>query len=186
MSVHKKRIYIVAAVFSTLLYVPASFGFSFTQFDAVQQGSEIRITTAADLSLSDDVIEALQANIDIAVVLQVKIYRNREYFWDTLVADTEIAYTISTANIYSGFSVRSSDGQLDVIHDSLEAALDAVGSGRTYKIAIREETDDTSNVGYRGKIRIFLDRSKLPSLVRTTVYFVKSWKLTSGWTEFAL
>ena len=182
----KKITSLAVVVLTVLLFAPTAFGFSITFFDATRQGSEVRITMAADLALTEDVIEALQSNIDIAIRVQVKIYRIRENFWDVLVADTNIDYTLSTSKIYRGYSVRSSDRNLDRVYHSLGAALNAVGSERTYKIVIPENQSDESDTQYRGKCRIFLDRSKLPSLVSTTVYFNDSWKRTSGWTEFEL
>ncbi len=182
----KKKASLVAVVLTALLFAPVASGFSFTFFDATRQDSEIRITMAADLALTEDVITALQANIDIIVRVQVKIYRIRDNLWDALVADTDIDYTLSNSNIHRGYSVRSSDGHLDVTHDSLDDALDAMGSDRTYKIVVSEDRSDEPNARYRGKCRIFLDRSKLPSVVSTTVRFKKSWKLTSDWREFEL
>ena len=186
MLARKKKTSLAVLVLAALLYAPTTFGFSITFFDATRQGSEFRITMAADLSLTENVIEALQSNIDIAIRVQVKIYRIRENFWDDLVVDTKIDYTLSNSNIFRGYSVRSSDRKLDRVYDSLSAALDAVGSERTYKIVVPEKQSDESDARYRGKCRIFLDRSKLPSLVSTTVYFNNSWKRNSGWTEFEL
>ena len=182
----KKKTSLAVIVLAALLYAPTTFGFSITFFDVTRQGSEFRITMAADLSLTENVIEALQSNIDIAIRVQVKIYRIRENFWDDLVADTKIDYTLSNSNLFRGYSVRSSDRNLDRVYDSLSAALDAVGSERTYKIVVPEKQSDESDDRYRGKCRIFLDRSKLPPLVSTTVYFNNSWKRNSGWTEFEL
>ncbi len=182
----RKKASLAAVVLTVLLVAPAAFGFSITFFDATRQGSEVRITMAADLALTQDVVKAIQANIDINIKVQVKIYRVRNNLWDALVADTDIDYTISNSNIYRGYSVRSSDRHLDMIYDSLDGALDVLGSERTYKIIVPEDQSDEPDARYRGKCRIFLDRSTLPSVVSTTVRFKKSWKLTSGWTEFEL
>ncbi|MDE0309794.1 MAG: DUF4390 domain-containing protein [Acidiferrobacterales bacterium] len=181
-----KRASLVAVVLMALLIASPAFGFSITFFDATRQDNEVRIKMAADLVLTEEVIKAIQANVDVNLKVQVRIYRVRKYFWDDLVVDTDVIYTISNSNIYRGYEIRSSDGNLDMIYDRLDDALTNLGKERAYMIVVPDDQANQPDIRYRGKCRIYLDRSALPSVVSTTVQFKQSWKLSTEWTEFEL
>ena len=186
MFIRNKTTALTALVLVSLLYAVPSHGFSLTLLDAEHHGDEFRISAAAELELPTEVIEALDAHIDIVITVQTKIYRIRDYLIDDLVADSKTIYVISTENSYSGYSVRSSDGSPEVEYDSLSKALDAIGRAKRYKITLIGDGSDRTGAEYRGKIRIFLDRTRLPSLLQTTVYFKKAWRQDSGWVELEL
>ena len=149
------------------------------------QGNTVEITVETVLSLSDDVIEALNSTIDIVIVLEVQIYESR-FGPDPRVVDTDVAFTISRRSSSRGYSVKSSDGAVDQHYYSLDGALREVGRKRTFTIVLRGENAADADINYYGRARIFLDRSRLSPILKTTVYIKKSWDLNSGWTDFEL
>ena len=185
MFVCRKRALATLLVLSVFTYAPVASGFSFNVLEAERTGNTVEITVETVLKLSDDVIEALNSTFDTVIVLEVQIYESR-FGPDPRVVDTDVAFTISRRSSSRGYSVSSSDGAVDQHYYSLDGALREVGRKRTFKIVLRGENAADADINYYGRARIFLDRSRLSPILKTTVYIKKSWDLNSGWTDFEL
>ena len=181
----RKKAFATLLMLSAFIYLPTASGFSFNLLEAERAGSTVEITVETDLPLSDDVIEALNSTIDIVIVLEVQIYESR-FGPDPRVVDTDVAFTISRRSSSRGYSVNSSDGAVDQHYYSLDGALREVGRKRKFTIVLRGENAADADINYYGRARIFLDRSRLSPILKTTVYIKKSWDLNSGWTDFEL
>ena len=181
----QKKAFVTLLVLSAFTYAPTASGFSFNLLEAERTGNTVELTVETFLSLSDDVIEALNSTIDIVIVLEVQIYESR-FGPDPRVVDTDVAFTISRRSSARGYSVKSSDGAVNQHHHSLAIALREVGRKRTFTIVLRGENAADADINYYGRARIFLDRSRLSPILKTTVYIKKSWDLNSGWTDFEL
>ena len=175
----------ILLVLSAFIYVPTASGFTFNLLEAERTGNTVVITVETVLSPSDDVVVALNSTIDIVIVLEVQIYVSR-FGPDPRVVDTDVAFTISRRSSSRSYSVKSSDGAVDQYYYSLDGALGEVGRKRTFTIVLRGENAADADINYYGRARIFLDRSRLSPILKTTAYIRKSWGLNSGWTDFEL
>ena len=182
----RKRALATLLLLSAFTYVPTASGFSFNLLEAERTGNIVEVTIETLLSLPDEVIDALNSTIDIVIVLEVLIYESRRFVPDPRVVDSAVAFTIAKSSSGRGYSVKTSDGAVDQHNFSIADALREVGRKRKFTIVLRGEDTADAGIEYYGESRIFLDRSRLPSLLRTTVYFKKSWNLDSGWTAFEL
>ncbi len=165
-------------------YSSALFGFEISETSARWEDSAIQVTVNADIELSQDVIDAI-ANFPITITTRIKIYRERKNYWDDLIVEFEIDDAISYRSTYQIYQVTSSDERVSGTYKTLENALKALGKTRVFEIALaKEELADGES--YRGKCKVFLRHSKLPSLLRKRAFFKKSWRLGSGWKQFDL
>ena len=184
-SIRKKAsVATLALLLGTGAYSSALFGFEISETNARWENSAIQVTVNADVELSQDVIDAI-ANFPITITTRIKIYRERNNYWDDLIVEFEIDDAISYRSTYQNYQVTSSDERVSGTYKTLENALKALGKTRVFEIALtKEELADGES--YRGKCKVFLRHSKLPSLLRKRVFFKKSWRLGSSWKLFNL
>ncbi len=184
-SIRKKAsVATLALLVVTGAYSSASFGFEISETNARLEDNAIQVTVNADIKLSQDAIDAI-ANFPITITTRIKIYRERNNYWDDLIVEFEIDDAISYRSTYQNYQVTSSDEQVSGTYKTLENALKAFGKTRVFEIALtKEELADGES--YRGKCKVFLRHSKLPLLLRKRVFFQKSWRLGSSWKLFNL
>ena len=165
-------------------YSSALFGFEISETSARWEDSAIQVTVNADIELSQDAIDAI-ANFPITITTRIKIYRERKNYWDDLIVEFEIDDAISYRSTYQTYQVTSSDERVNGTYKTLKNALKTLGKTRVFEIALAKE-EMADGESYRGKCKVFLRHSKLPSLLRKRVFFKKSWRLGSGWKQFDL
>ena len=184
-SIRKKAsVATLALLVVTGAYSSVSFGFEISETNARWEDNAIQVTVNADIKLSQDAIDAI-ANFPITITTHIKIYRERNNYWDDLIVEFEIDDAISYRSTYQNYQVTSSDERVSGTYKTLENALKALGKTRVFEIALaKEELADGES--YRGKCKIFLRHSKLPLLLRKRVFFQKSWRLGSSWKLFNL
>ena len=184
-SIRKKAsVAILALLLVTGAYSSALFGFEIYETSARWEDSAIQVTVNADIELSQDAINAI-ANFPITITTRIKIYRERNNYWDDLIVEFENDDAISYRSTYQNYQVTSSDERVSGTYKTLENVLKALGKTRVFEMALtKEELADGES--YRGKCKVFLRHSKLPSLLRKRVFFKKSWRLGSSWKQFDL
>ena len=176
----------LALLLVTGSYSTALFGFNISETSTRWKDSAIQVTVSTDIELSQDVIDAISIeNFTITITTQIKIYRERENYWDDLIAEFEIDDAISYRSTYHTYQVTSSDERVSGRYKTLKNAVKALEKTRVFEIAVAKEVL-TEGESYRGKCKVFLRHSKLHSLLRKRVFFKKSWRLGSGWKQFNL
>ena len=184
-SIRKKAsVATLALLLVTGAYSPALFGFEISETSARWEDSALQVTVNADIELSQDAIDAI-ANFPITITTRIKIYRERNNYWDDLIVEFEVDDAISYRSTYQTYQLTSSDERISGTYKTLEDALKALGKTRVFEIAVAKEVL-ADGESYRGKCKVFLRHSKLPSLLRKRVFFKMSWRLGSGWKQFDL
>ena len=184
-SIRKKAsVATLALLLGTGAYSSALFGFNISETNARWENSAIQVTVNAEIELSQDVIDAI-ANFPITITTRIKIYRERNNYWDDLIVEFEVDDVISYRSTYQIYQLKSLDERISGTYKTLEDALKALRKTRVFEIAVAEEVL-TDGESYRGKCKVFLRQSKLPSLLRKRVFFQKSWRLGSSWKLFNL
>ena len=184
-SIRKKAsVATLALLVVTGAYSSSLFGFEISETSARWEDNAIQVTVNADIKLSQDAIDAI-ANFPITITTRIKIYRERNNYWDDLIVEFEFDDAISYRSTYQNYQVTSSDERVNGTYKTLENVLKALGKTRVFEMALtKEELADGES--YRGKCKVFLRHSKLPSLLRKRVFFKKSWRLGSSWKQFDL
>lgn len=147
--------------------------------------SETSVTVVVDsrIELSEDVFEALKSNIPITVQTTIKFYQVRNNFWDKLIYEYITRDVLSYRSLYRDYLLESADRNVNGGYTSLEAMLEALGRQRTHQVELAGNTLHTNRF-YVGKVRISIDRSALPSVMRLPVFFNDDWRLKSERVKF--
>ena len=170
-------------VFACALSLPA-FGFSILSVDATRD-SEVSVAAnvTAEIEFTPTVIEALESSIPITIRTNIKVYRVRKNMWDQLVCEYDSRDEVSYRSLYRTYRMRMRGSNIVREYDSLDEALGAIGDGRLHNLVLENAQFDSEET-YIGKVRISLDRTALPSVMRVPVFFKNSWRLQSDRFEF--
>ncbi len=171
-------------LFVLCMTVSPSFGFSIVSTEALRD-SDSMVTVVVDsrIELSDDVVEALNSSIPITVQTTIKIYQVRNNFWDKNIYEFVTRDVISYRSLYRDYLLKSTDRNVNGGYTSLEAMLEALGRQRTYQVELTEANLNRDR-SYVGRVRISIDRSALPSVMRLPVFFNDAWRLKSERVKF--
>ncbi len=170
-------------LFLWMLAAP-SFGFSILTIEA-QRESETRLMVAveSEIELTADVIEALESSIPITIQTTIKLYRVRNNLWDKLIHESEFQVEIAYQSLYRTYRLKSTDPNFVDDYPTLDRVLESLGERRTYRVDLEDDRFHPDQ-NYVGKIKISLDRSALPSVMRLPVFFKNSWHLQSSQIKF--
>ncbi len=171
-------------LFALCVMASPSFGFTIISTEALRD-SESLVTVVVDsqIELSEDVLEAFKSSIPITIQTTIKIYQVRNNFWDKLIHEYVTRDVLSYRSLYRDYLLKSADRNVNGDYTSLEALLAALGSKRTYQVELAEDTLHADS-SYVGKVRISIDRSALPSVMRLPVFFNDAWRLKSERVKF--
>ncbi len=173
-----------AAIVVLWATVSSAFGFSISSVEATRDAdNNVLVEMNFDVELTQDVIHALESSIPITVLTNIKIYRVRTTIWDQFVDEYDFRDKIVYRSLYGAYRLNTSDPDINGDYPSLESILEALGEKRTHQLALNDEQSE-SDEDYRGKVKITLDRSALPSVMRLPVFFKKSWRLQSNRVAF--
>lgn len=159
--------------------------FAIVDVQASHMDETIEISANMDLILSDDVRDAVNGGIGIPVVTEIKVYRKRQdNFFDNKVAELVVAERLQYAAVQNRYTVESENSDIAGRFTSLESALNSLGKPRKYRIALPESAGPDAM--YQAKIRVRLERRKLPAVLRLTALLKNSWRLNSRWFDFEI
>ncbi len=159
-------------------------GFTVSSVEArLESPKRLSVGVQSAIELSADVIQALESSIPITIETTIKIYRVRAKLWDKLVYEAIVRDEISYRSLYRTYQLRTADPNIRDEFQSLDRLLSAIGQQRVHQVDLEVGSFDPQE-SYVGKIKVALDRSKLPSVMRIPVTFKKSWRLKSDWVEF--
>ncbi len=157
----------------------SAFGFSISAVEANHDAqNSVVVAVDCDLQLSPEVIEALESNIPITIMTNIKLYQVRDNLWDKLIFEYEVQDEITYRSLYRAYRLSSEDVSINADYPSLARVLNALCSSRIHQLVLNDGQLDSST-GYRGKVKILLDRSALPSVMRLPVFFKNAWRLQS-------
>ena len=172
------------SLFALCMTASPSFGFSIVSTEALRD-SDTLVTVVVDsqIELSEDVLEAFKSSIPITIQTTIKIYQVRNNLWDKLIHEYVTRDVLSYRSLYRDYLLKSADRNVNGGYTSLEAMLEALGRHRTHQVELAEDTLH-SDRSYVGKVRISIDRSALPSVMRLPVFFNDAWRLKSERVKF--
>lgn len=159
--------------------------FTIVDVQASHMDRIIEISANMDLMLSDDVRDAVNGGIGIPVVTEIRVYRKRQDdYFDNKVAELKVAESLQYVAVQNRYTVESENSDIAGRFTSLESALNSLGKPRKYRIALSEDAEPGAM--YRAKIRVRLERRKLPAVLRLTALLKNSWRLNSRWFDFEI
>ena len=181
--VNKKSVLAITLFAIFLVFASLVYGFSLDSIEVRQTSDkDVEVTVSTNLLLTDEVDRALRSNIPITITSKIKIYRVRENIWDDLIGQYEISDQIRFESLYQHYRVTSPDVDLSGAFPSVGEALDRIGKNRKYQGISVNEPFDTEET-YRCKVKISLDRSSLPSVLKMMAFIGDAWRLSTGWSD---
>ena len=160
-----------------------AFGFTIDEASAAKKEKEIHLSFTASIELTTLVTDALRAGVPVTIVTEGKIYRVRSDMWDDLIGQYESTDVIRYRSLYRDYVINKDGSENVESYASLTEALQSLAEQRNLKLLLTEQ-DLESPDAYRGKVRVFLKRSALPSVMQLPAFFNDSWRLNTGWRHF--
>ncbi len=180
---NKRPVFAVTLLAILLVFASLVYGFSFDSIEVRQTSDkDVEVTVSTELLLTDEVGRALRSNIPITITSKIKIYRVRKNIWDDLIGHYEISDQIRFESLYQHYRVASPDVELSGAFPSIGEALDRIGKNRKYQgISVNEPFNAEET--YRCKVKITLDRSSLPPVLKMMAFIGDAWRLSTGWSD---
>lgn len=145
----------------------------------------------ADISFvfSDDALEAIDNGVPISVIVEMQVLREREFIWDNLWWDKEIAhleakFRIETRPLSNTYLVRNLNSGETQIFGSFSELL--VGLGKIRNFPLIDEYLISGDSRDYIRLRALLDIESLPSPMRPLAYLSSFWRLESDWYEWPI
>lgn len=136
-----------------------------------------RLDVEFDLALPDAPLEALGSGVPLYLSIEMRVSRERNWWWDETVAALTQRYRLEFHALSSRYlAINLNTGERDSFR-TVGQALEHVGRLRDFPLLDRVLVGEQSR--YTGSVRVSLDIGKLPLLLVTGAYFSSEWRLAS-------
>lgn len=176
---------VAAGLLALLLATAASAEFKALEIQPKLTGNTLEMAGQLELALTPKVEEALAKGIPLEILLEVRLYRERDWLWNRKIGDwklaREIRYHALSGQYLVKFSPARAEGQES--YTSLTEALRALGNLSELRFALDEApvgTDEALLI----RLRASLDIEALPAPLRPVAYTSLAWHLNSGWSQW--
>lgn len=142
------------------------------------QDSQLTVFSQLDLTLSNDLIEAINNGVTISIAVEyAKPKKNiLGVNYDVI---TKTTYEIERHSLSNRYLMRDIHTNKIDIFNSIQAALDNLGRSLKQSIDFEEGTKELA-------IRCYVDKFRLPGPLRFKAFFSKSWSPNSEWSIWPL
>ena len=134
-----------------------------------------------DFAFSEDNLEAMRNGVDLTVIVDIEVRRERGQWWDETLASRQLRYRIETNVLTGRYRIRRVGGGARN-YRSLEEMTVSLGRVESVPVIARERL--SAGARYAARIRARLDIEALPSPLRPIAYLSPRWRLSSGWFEW--
>jgi hypothetical protein len=160
--------------------VPAWAEFNVSELHPRLSADTLTLDGDLELGLSNKVEEALSKGIELPLILEIRLYRKREWLWDRRVAEWSLRRSLRF-HALSGQYLVSADTEESF--SSLNGALRYLG--HIGDLQLKLPADEKLVAGeYTAELRVHLDIEALPPPLRPVAYTNLSWHLNSGWSAW--
>src|SRR3569623_55078 len=129
-------------------------------------------------------LEALQCGVPLVVVLEIEIYRQRDYLWSEYIASLRLRYQLMYEALTGRYVVTNLNSGADAYYPTRAAAIAALGDDGQVPQDDAGLIDDRKR--YKVAMHVSLDRDALPVPMRVMGYFSSDWRLASEWYTWPL
>ncbi len=144
----------------------------------------VRLDAGFDLTLSPELIEAINKGVPITINIEMEVWRKRAYWLDDEVARVVQAYTITYNDLTRGYMLDNLNSGAHFQLPSLEAVLWVVSALSDFPFIDSTLLDARASYYYR--IRLGVDVESLPVPLRVMAFISSRWHLTSDWYKWPL
>ena len=134
-----------------------------------------------DFAFSEDNLEAMRNGVDLTVIVDIEVRRERGQWWDETLVSRQLRYRIETNVLTGRYRVRNFGGGARN-YRSLEEMTASLGRVESVPVIARERL--SADARYTARIRARLDIEALPSPLRPIAWLSPRWRLSTGWFEW--
>ncbi|MCX7816788.1 MAG: DUF4390 domain-containing protein [Syntrophales bacterium] len=127
---------------------------------------------------------AIMAGVPITFTFYFRVYKERSFWFDNCIAQTEIKYTLKYDILKKVFFIYSSVSSEKVVFYDLQSAEKAM-SEFTGRISLQENVV-SGNDNYYILMKVKLDNVKLPFQLEKILFFVSLWDFETPWYKYYL
>jgi len=142
------------------------------------QDSRLIVFSQLDLTLSNDLIEAINNGVAISIAVEYAKPR-KTLLGITHDVITTTTYEIERHSLSNRYLMRDIKTDNIDIFNSIQAALDNLGRSLRQSIKFEKGTKELA-------IRCYVDKFRLPGPLRFKAFFSKSWSPSSDWSIWPL
>lgn len=166
---------IIGLLMSFALAAEATHQFTEHQY----QDGELLINPQFELVISDKVREAINNGIVITFVMQAKIFKQVNWWFDPEISSKTHTYQLRYFSLSRQYQLihRGSDDKQSFV--TLEQLLDHISTRSQFRFS--QFADATYS-----ETRLFLDKQALPSTMQLPTVFDQDWNINSGWQQVSL
>ena len=135
-------------------------------------------------AFSEDSLEAMRNGVALTVIVEIEVLRERERWWDEILAAREIRYRIETNVLTGRYRIRGLSSHGARNYHSFEEMADALG--RLHSIPVIARSRLPAGAHCLARVRARLDIEALPSPLRPLAYLSPRWRLNSDWFEWRI
>ena len=179
-----------------LLFVFVCIGLCYAPASQAQQRFDIRsayveraegvyqLTATLDFDIGEGARAAVRDGAPFTLHLEIVVRRQRSYWLDEGVAALEQSYELVYHALSDRYLVRNVDSGTQETFQTLEAALERVGTVDEWPIAVDSqlERDEEWQISLRAGVR----RGHMPDALRALVFWSDAWHRTSDWYTWTL
>ena len=156
----------------------------FTDVSNTVENEIITVNGDAQLTFSDDAIDALNSGIPLVFDLDSRIKQVRRYLPDKKIFQTRRQLTIERHALSEQFVVTDSITADRRVFGTLSSAIENLG--RIRNLAITDTGDLPKDATLQFSIRLKLDIESLPAPMVAVAYLSPGWHMSSGWKKWQL
>lgn len=134
--------------------------------------------------VNEDMRTALADGVALDFNLQVNVFRERRYWFDSDLVDLTLRRQLTYHSVSSRFIVKEAGKDEQTSYATLEAAL--VDLGRIEAWPILTEPQLSGDGNYRVAVRASMRRGKLNDALRAILFWTNNWQRNSEWYEWSL
>ena len=138
----------------------------------------------AYLELGRKARSALRNGVELYFVVELKVYRQRDWWRDAVVVDRRIRYKLFYYDLTRHYRVVDMRTGRNTNFDTLAEALQHLGSLNQYPLVKAEQINH--NRRHTASIWLRLDRTSLPGPLKARALVSRSWRLESEVFQWSL
>lgn len=134
--------------------------------------------------LTEPMLEALHKSVPLTFVLNIEVFRTRNYWWNDAVTSLEQRYQLAYLPLTQQYQVRNLNSGAIYHLPALQIALSVLGT--VVDLPLLDQDLLAVDQAYQARLRAQLDIEELPVPLRLLSYFSGEWRLRSEWYTWLL
>jgi len=173
-----KKEWIMLTGLCLLLFSKMTFAHFSIQQAQTRLVDEVYVLNAEfDYNFTGVVIDALQNGVSLSLKLNIRIERERAYWWNETITILKQSYELKYYALSRQYVLKSSNRQENF--SSLNAVLSRLNKLNNFPLVDKHSIENDQT--YWVSLQIYLDIESLPVPLRPIAYLSSQWRLSSDW-----